>query len=92
MAKETIAPRDHRTLVIKNYRNFAPFCAGTKDDSDDLKEFLELNRGLSEDELGGLVVLISANNCGKTNLYFSISIINLSKNDKNNLTNDNMCV
>ena len=76
MAKETIAPRDHRTLVIKNYRNFAPFCAGTKDDSDDLKEFLELNRGLSEDELGGLVVLISANNCGKTNLLNAIEKYN----------------
>lgn len=76
MAKETIAPRDHRTLVIKNYRNFAPFCAGTKDDSDNLKEFLELNRGLSEDELGGLVVLISANNCGKTNLLNALEKYN----------------
>ena len=47
MAKEEANVRDFRTFVLKNFRNFAPFCAGTEDDPDDLKEFLELNRGLT---------------------------------------------
>lgn len=68
MAKEETNVKDFRTFVLKNFRNFAPFCAGTKDDPDDSKEFLELNRGLTLEELGGLVILISANNCGKSNL------------------------
>ena len=76
MATETKNARDHRTLVIKNYRNFAPFCAGTKDDSEDLKEFLTLNRGLTREEIGGLVILISGNNCGKSNLLDALDKYN----------------
>lgn len=76
MADEIVAPREHRTLVIKNFRNFAPFCAGTNDDADELKEFLLLNRGLSRDDIGGLVTLVSANNCGKSNLLDALEKYN----------------
>ena len=76
MKTEIKTPRDHRTLVIKNFRNFAPFCAGTKDDKDEDKEFLILNRSLERDELGGLVELISANNCGKSNLLEALEKYN----------------
>ncbi len=86
MATETKTPRDHRTLVIKNFRNFAPFCAGTKDDADDLKEFLELNRGLSRDEIGGLVTLISGNNCGKSNLLDALERYNTQAFRKDDYT------
>ena len=65
-------PKEHRTLVIKNFRNLAPFCAGNEDDSNDLKEFLTLNRSLFSDEVGGLVILVSANNCGKSNVLDAI--------------------
>jgi len=86
MAAETKTQRDHRTLVIKNFRNFAPFCAGTKDDTDDLKEFLELNRGLSRDEIGGLVTLISGNNCGKSNLLDALERYNTQAFKKEDYT------
>jgi len=86
MATETKTQRDHRTLVIKNFRNFAPFCTGTKDDADELKEFLELNRGLSRDEIGGLVILISGNNCGKSNLLDALERYNTQAFRKDDYT------
>lgn len=92
MAKEEANVRDFRTFVLKNFRNFAPFCAGTEDDPDDLKEFLELNRGLTLEELGGLVILISANNCGKSNLLDALEKYQsktISKEDYTDFTFDN---
>ena len=68
--------KEHRTLVIKNFRNLAPFCAGNKDDPKELKEFITLNRSLSLDEIGGLVILVSANNCGKSNALDAIEKYN----------------
>ena len=90
--KEEANVRDFRTFVLKNFRNFAPFCAGTEDDPDDLKEFLELNRGLTLEELGGLVILISANNCGKSNLLDALEKYQsktISKEDYTDFTFDN---
>lgn len=86
MAAETKTPRDHRALVIKNFKNFAPFCTGTKDDADDVKEFLELNRGLSRDEIGGLVILVSGNNCGKSNLLDALERYNTQAFKKDDYT------
>ena len=86
MAAETKTKRDHRTLVIKNFRNFGPFCVGTKDDDDDVKEFLELNRGLSREEIGGLVILISGNNCGKSNLLDALERYNTQVFKKDDYT------
>ncbi len=57
-----------RRLVIKNYRNLAPFCAGTEEDDNKDKEFLTLNRSLNREELGCIVTLIGVNNSGKSNV------------------------
>ncbi len=57
-----------RKLVIKNFRNLAPFCTGTEKDSNKDKEFLTINRSLEREELGGIVTLIGVNNSGKTNV------------------------
>ena len=61
-----------RTLVIKNFRNLGPFCSGTKDDSNDDKEFLKINRSLNRDEMGGLVTVIGVNNSGKSNVLDAV--------------------
>ena len=57
-----------RRLVIKNYRNLAPFYSGSADNSDSGAEFLTVNRSLNREELGGIVTLIGVNNSGKTNV------------------------
>lgn len=63
---------ENRTLVIRNFRNLGPFCVGTKKDDYKDKVFLKLNRSLVREELGGLVVLIGANNSGKSNVIDAI--------------------
>ncbi len=64
---------NYRRLVIKNFRNLAPFCTGTAEDGNDVKEFLTLNRSLEREELGGIVTLIGVNNSGKTNVLAALS-------------------
>jgi AAA15 family ATPase/GTPase len=63
-----------RRLVIKNFRNLAPFCSGTADDRNEDKEFLTLNRSLERDELGGIVTLIGVNNSGKSNVLDALEV------------------
>ena len=59
---------ENRTLVISNFRNLGPFCSGKGKENNDDREFLKINRSLEPDYLGGLVLLIGVNNCGKTNV------------------------
>lgn len=56
---------DRRSLFIGNFRNLGPFYSGT--DENDMARLI-LNRSLNKDEVGGIVTLIGANNCGKSNV------------------------
>ncbi len=75
-----------RRLVIKNYRNLAPFCLGTAEDSNEDKEFLTINRSLERDELGGIVTLIGVNNSGKSNILDALEACGSQKFDDRDYT------
>ena len=75
-----------RTLVIKNFRNIAPFCNGTKDDKNDDKEFLKINRSLNRDEMGGLVTIIGVNNSGKSNVLDAVEKYSTQRFDDDDYT------
>ncbi len=63
--KTSLKSAENRKLIIRNFRNLAPFHSGNRKDD---VETLVLNRGLAKEDLGGLVILIGANNCGKSNV------------------------
>ena len=73
---------ENRTVVIRNFRNLGPFCPGIGEDCDKNKVILKLNRSLAREELGGLVILIGENNCGKTNLIDALSKYRLQLYDE----------
>lgn len=58
-----------RSLNIYNFRNLAPL-ANSKTGNG--RESLKINRSLKKDEIGGLVIVIGGNNCGKTNVLTAI--------------------
>ncbi len=60
---------NRRTLLIGNFRNLGPFYSGT--DETDMARLI-LNRSLNQDEIGGIVTLIGANNCGKSNVLSAL--------------------
>ena len=68
--KNTNRYADWRYLNISNFRNLGVY-AGTDDNSED-RSFLKLNRGLKEDEIGGLVLLLGLNNSGKSNVLAAL--------------------
>lgn len=59
-----------RYFNISNFRNLGVY-ANTDKDSED-RTFLKLNRGLSRDEIGGLVLLLGLNNSGKSNVLAAL--------------------
>lgn len=61
---------DWRFFNISNFRNIGVY-AGTEKGSED-RSFLKLNRGLSRDEIGGLVLLLGLNNSGKSNVLAAL--------------------
>ena len=61
---------DWRYFNISNFRNIGVY-AGTEKGSED-RSFLKLNRGLSRDEIGGLVLLLGLNNSGKSNVLAAL--------------------
>lgn len=67
---------ENRKLIIRNFRNLAPFHSG--DRRDDV-ETLILSRGLAKEDLGGLVILVGANNCGKSNVLDALEKCNSKK-------------
>ena len=75
-----------RKLVIKNFRNLAPFCTGTEKDSNKDKEFLTINRSLEGEELGGIVTLIGVNNSGKTNVLDALVSFGYQEYDEDDYT------
>lgn len=75
-----------RKLVIKNFRNLAPFCTGTEKDSNKDKEFLTINRSLEREELGGIVTLIGVNNSGKTNVLDALVSFGYQEYDEDDYT------
>lgn len=64
--------QDTRSLNISNFRNIAPYA--TDDGAN--RETLKLNRSLKRNELGGLVILIGGNNCGKSNILDALEKVN----------------
>ena len=61
---------DWRYFNISNFRNLGVY-ADTDKDSED-RTFLKLNRGLSRQEIGGLVLLLGLNNSGKSNVLAAL--------------------
>lgn len=61
--------KDNRTLNISNYRNLGAFAT---ESSPEDRTFLKINRSLDRDELGGLVILLGLNNCGKSNVLDAV--------------------
>ena len=59
-----------RSLVISDFRNLG-VSALRKNRND--RTFLKINRSLRKDELGGLVIILGGNNCGKTNVLDAIT-------------------
>lgn len=61
--------KDNRTLNISNYRNLGAFATELSPED---RTFLKINRSLERDELGGLVILLGLNNCGKSNVLDAV--------------------
>ncbi len=59
-----------RSLLISDFRNLG-VSALRKDKGD--STFLKINRGLKKDELGGLVIILGGNNCGKTSVLDAVA-------------------
>lgn len=64
--------KENRTLNISNYRNLGAFA--TQSSPED-RTFLKINRSLDRDELGGLVILLGLNNCGKSNVLDALEAV-----------------
>lgn len=60
---------NRRSLLIGNFRNLGPFYSGN--DENEMARLI-LNRSLEKDEIGGIVTLIGANNCGKSNVLSAL--------------------
>ncbi len=69
MAAEKEADRT-RSLVISDFRNLG--VSALRKDKDE-RTILKINRGLEKDELGGLVIVLGGNNCGKTNVLDAVA-------------------
>ena len=59
-----------RSLVISDFRNLG---VSALRNSKDEKTVLKINRSLKKDELGGLVIILGGNNCGKTNVLDAVA-------------------
>ena len=59
-----------RTLVISDFRNLG--VSALRRSKDEVTE-LKINRSLKKDELGGLVIILGGNNCGKTNVLDAVA-------------------
>ena len=59
-----------RTLVISDFRNLG--VSALRRSKDEVTE-LKINRGLKKDEIGGLVIILGGNNCGKTNVLDAVA-------------------
>ncbi len=59
-----------RSLLISDFRNLG--VSALRKDKDD-RTFLKINRGLKKDELGGLVIILGGNNCGKTSVLDAVA-------------------
>lgn len=66
---------DFRTLNICNFRNLGAYHTKEKDG----RAFLKINRSLERDKLGGLVLVIGANNSGKSNVLEALDRANTQK-------------
>ena len=58
-----------RSLVISDFRNLGVSALRR---SRDERTVLKINRSLRKDELGGLVIILGGNNCGKTNVLDAV--------------------
>ena len=65
---DRIPDDNFRTLNISNFRNIAPLATSDGDG----RQFLKINRSLRRDEIGGLVIIIGGNNCGKSNVLDAV--------------------
>lgn len=74
---------NRRSFLIGNFRNLGPFYSGT--DETEMAR-LVLNRSMDRDEIGGIVTLIGANNCGKSNVLNALEKYTSGLIEKNDYT------
>ncbi len=67
---DTDKSKNYRSLVISDFRNLG-VSALRKNRND--RTFLKINRSLRKDELGGLVIILGGNNCGKSNVLDAVT-------------------
>ena len=67
---DTERTEETRSLVISDFRNLG-ISALRK--SKDERTVLKINRSLKKDELGGLVIILGGNNCGKSNVLDAVA-------------------
>ena len=72
-----------RCLYIKKYRNIG---LDDKDENDTTSERLVLNYSLKPEQMGDLVILIGANNSGKSNILSAIQAFGAAKVSENDTT------
>ena len=59
-----------RSLLISDFRNLGVSALRKKKGE---RTSLKINRSLKKDEIGGLVIILGGNNCGKTNVLDAVA-------------------
>jgi hypothetical protein len=59
-----------RSLLISDFRNLGVSALRKKKGD---RTFLKINRSLEKEEIGGLVIILGGNNCGKTNVLDAVA-------------------
>ena len=61
---------ESRSLIISDFRNLGVSALRKKGEE---RTSLKINRSLNKDEIGGLVIILGSNNCGKSNVLDAIT-------------------